>query len=98
MSELNIEILKSLTTLQTDISDVKVTLARNTESLEHHVRRTDELQELVEPVAKDFIARKAIEEHEIKQQDKWLNRLKIPGLIVTTILAIGTLLTWLGMK
>jgi len=98
MSELNIEIVKGLSSIQTDLTEIKVNIARNTASLDYHIARTNELQDIVEPMAKDFIARQAVEAYELKQQAKWINRLKIPGLIVTSIVAIGTLLTWLGMK
>lgn len=37
-----------------DISEVKVTLARNTVSLEEHVRRTNILEDKVEPMRKDI--------------------------------------------
>lgn len=40
-------IVDSLTKNSEDISDIKVTMARNTESLIHHVARTDELQKHV---------------------------------------------------
>lgn len=37
-----------------DISEVKVTLARNTVSLEEHVKRTNILEARVEPMRKDI--------------------------------------------
>ena len=36
--------------IQDDLTDIKVTLARNTDSLEHHIERTDSLQTIVEYV------------------------------------------------
>jgi uncharacterized membrane-anchored protein YhcB (DUF1043 family) len=98
MSEFNMEIVKSLTNLQSDITDIKITLVENTKSLEHHVKRTDELQDIVEPVAKDYLARKAIEEYEAKKQEKLMYRLKLPGMIVAALAAIGSLITYFGLK
>lgn len=44
-----------------DISDVKVTLVRNTISLEEHVKRTNMLEAKVDPIEKDiYMAKGAI--------------------------------------
>lgn len=97
MSDIN-QIMHGITSLQEDMTEVKVTLAKNTESLEHHVKRTDTLQDMVDPVYKDFLARIAIEEHEKKQRETLVYRLKLPGYIVAAVLAVGTILAWLMSK
>jgi nucleoid-associated protein YgaU len=91
-------VLKGISDLQSDMTDVKVTLAKNTESLEHHVKRTDTLQDIVEPVYKDFLERKAIEEYEKKQREKLVYRLKLPAYIVAAIAAVSTMIAWLASK
>jgi hypothetical protein len=40
--------------LQEDITEIKVTMARNTESLEHHMRRTDALESIVDILRSNY--------------------------------------------
>lgn len=41
-------VVRKLERLVDDVTEVRVTLAKNTESLEHHVRRTDLLEKRVD--------------------------------------------------
>lgn len=105
MSEVEKRLLDGLQDLQSDMTDIKITMARNTESLEHHVKRTDTLQDMVEPLYRRFIEENAIEAYKKKQQEErkeWREalkyKLKLPGYIVGFLAALGTLLAWLGRK
>lgn len=41
------EIKQTLKTIQADVASIKMDVAKNTVSLEHHIKRTDLLQNLV---------------------------------------------------
>lgn len=105
MSDIQNRLLHEISDVKDHIAEIKVTMARNTESLEHHVKRTDTLQDMVEPVFRDFIERKAVEDYKKKvesekkdSRDKVLYSLKLPGAILAAITATATLLAWLGRK
>lgn len=98
MSEIDFKILEKIEDVKSDITDMKITLIRNTESLEHHVRRTDELQDIVLPVYKDFMARQAVNEYKEAKQKAFLYKLKLPAAIIAAISAIGTIVAWIGRK
>lgn len=94
-----------LNRIQEDVTEIKVTLAKNTESLEHHIKRTDTLQEMVDPVYQHYMAVKAVEEFKRKQaeerkqkRDAIIYSLKLPALVVAFLAALGTILAWLGFK
>lgn len=112
MSELNTIILTKVEKIESDISDIKVATVENTSDLKHHIKRTNDLQEIVEdlhtivtPLHEKFVSEKAIEEfkkkqEELKKQQKedLIFKLKLPGYIVAALVAIGTLLTWITRK
>jgi len=94
-----------LNKIQEDVTEIKVTLARNTESLEHHIQRTDMLQDMVEPVYKHYMAQKAVEEFQIKQEaeqkskrDKLLYTVKLPAAVLALLASLISFFAWLGFK
>lgn len=105
MSELDMIILNKIEKIETDISDIKIAITENTADMKHHISRTDALQdivedvtELVKPLYNDFISKKAIEDYKKSQRDKLIYHLKLPGYILTALVAIGTLITWFMRK
>lgn len=55
MSEELKEIRDDVKEIRNDIGDIKITMARNTDSLEYHIRRTDILESKVTEVDKHII-------------------------------------------
>lgn len=105
MSEIQNLIVNKLEKVETDISDIKVAVTENTTDLKHHIKRTDDLQSIVEdlniiinPIHQDFISKKAIEEYKKKQKEELLYRLKLPSYIAGAIVAIGTIIAWFMRK
>ncbi len=49
-NKLSERILEELTHLRAEAAEIKITLARNTTSLEYHIKRTDNLEKKLEPV------------------------------------------------
>lgn len=105
MSDFDTLILTKLEKVESDVGDIKVSVAENTSDLKHHIKRTDDLQVMVEdmkdlvtPVYQDYIAKKAIEDFKKKQREDLLYKLKLPGYIIAAIAAIGTALAWLVHK
>jgi cell division protein FtsB len=105
MSDLDQLIIVKLEKVETDVSDIKIDVAKNTDSLTHHIKRTNDLQvivedlhELVSPLHDEFISKKAIEEYKKIRREEMLYRLKIPGYILAAITLVGTVLTWLVHK
>lgn len=97
MSEMEYKLMESLTKIdeiRKDMTEVKVTLARNTESLEHHVARTDQLQEMVTPVYQDFIAKKAVKEYKEEWRKDFVYKLKLPGYILAAMASAGAIWAW----
>lgn len=105
MTELNTIILSKVEKIESDISDIKVTTAENTSDLKHHIKRTNDLQEIVEdlhtivtPLHEKFVSERAVEEFKKKQKEDLIYKLKLPGYIVAALIAIGTILTWITRK
>lgn len=105
MSELDTLILGKLENVESDISDIKVTLVKNTADMERHISRTDGLQEMVtdlnqivQPIYQEHIAKKAVEEYKKKAREDLIYKLKLPGYIVAALAAIGTALAWIMSK
>lgn len=105
MSEFNTLIITKLEKVESDIGDVKVSVTENTADLKHHIKRTDDLQEVVEnmkelvnPLYQDFISKKAVENFKKTQRDDLVYKLKLPGYILTALVALAGVLTWLGHK
>ena len=105
MSELDTLIISKLENVEADISDIKVTLAKNTSDMEHHISRTDEVQDLtkelkdiVTPLYQEYISKKAIEEYKKKSREDLVYKLKLPGYILAALTALGGALAWLVHK
>jgi len=105
MSELDTIILTKIEKVESDLGDIKVAVAENTNDLKHHIKRTDELQSIVEkfsevitPLHTDYVSKKAVEEFKKKQREDLIYRLKLPGYIVAAAMAIGTAIAWIMRK
>lgn len=98
MSEIQNLMLSKIDKMETDIGDIKVTIAENTTDMKHHIKRTDDLQlivtevqQLVTPIYQEHIAKKAIEDYKKKQREELVYKLKLPGYIAAALAAIGTI-------
>jgi len=105
MSELNTLIIQKLENVESDISDIKITMAENTADMKYHIKRTDGLQEMVtdlnqivQPIYQEHIAKKAIDEYKKKAREDLIYKLKLPGYIVAALAALGTALAWIMSK
>ena len=92
--EIQLKILDKVEATESRLGVIEVNMARNTESLDYHIKRTDDLQELVTPIYKQFLSTLAVEEHKAKERALLSYRLKLPAMIVSFIMAIGSIITW----
>lgn len=102
MSELEQIILSKVDKIDEDVSAIKVAVSKNTKDLEYHIKRTDDLQVVVEnfsslisPLHEAHIAQKAIENYKKNKRETFLYSLKIPGAILSALAALAGLITWL---
>ena len=58
--DVNDRILDKLDRLQENMNDMDKTLVRNTDSLEHHIKRTDLLEESIKPLKKHVLMAEAV--------------------------------------
>ena len=105
MSEIEQLILNKVEKIEDEVGDIKVAVTKNTADLAYHIKRTDDLQVVVEnfsnlisPLHEAHVANKAVDEFKKKQREDLLYKLKIPGAIVSALAAIGVILTWLLNK
>lgn len=112
MSDIQNLIVNKLEKVEGDISDIKITLVKNTADMERHISRTDGLQDIVQdlnqivqPMYEAFISQKAVEDYKRKaeeekktKREELIYKLKLPGYIVAALAAIGTILAWIGTK
>ena len=105
MSEIDQLMLSKLEKVEDDIGDIKINIVKNTSDLEVHIRRTNELQsivenldKIVEPLYKQHISEAAILEFRKQQREDLVYKLKLPAYIVAALAALGTVLTWIMSK
>lgn len=105
-------ILTKVSNIESDLTDIKIDVAKNTKDLETHIKRTDDLQlivtdvqKLVDPLYNEYITNKAvleykykIEEEKKRKREDLIYKLRLPAYLVAAITAIGTIITWLGYK
>lgn len=102
MAELDTLIINKLEKVETDVRDIKVSIAENTSDLKHHIKRTDDLQVIVEnlhtivtPLHEDYVSKKAIKDYKQSVRSDLLAKLQIPGYILAAVTLAATLLAWL---
>lgn len=93
--ELVLEIYKVTTDTNDKLSHMDKTLALNTQALEEHMRRTDILEGMIQPVYQERLAKAAVEEYKKEQRSDLLFKLKLPAYIVAAVTATATLIAWL---
>jgi preprotein translocase subunit Sss1 len=72
---------------------IEVTLSKVCESIEHHIKRTDILEGMVEPIHKKKVEADAIKEYKKKQREDLMYRLKLPVAVVAALGAIGYMIS-----
>jgi hypothetical protein len=87
--------IKDVEDLVVEVRDLTI---ENNKDLKYHIKRTDDLQDMITPMYQEFIGRKAIEKFKKEQKSELLYKLKLPVLIVSALAAIGGALTWLMSK
>lgn len=102
MSDIIPVILSKTEKIEADVTNIMVAVTENTVDLKHHIKRTNDLQAIVEdlhtivtPLHEEFVARKAVEKY--KEETK-THKMKIPATIyyiVATMIALGTITAWL---
>ena len=105
MSELDTLIMNKLEKVESDVGDIKVSIVQNTADLQHHIKRTDDLQVIVEdlnnivnPLYQEFISKNAIESYKKTRREDIVYKLKLPGYILAAITLAGTIVAWLVHK
>jgi hypothetical protein len=105
MSELDSLIINKLEKVESDIGDIKVSVVQNTSDLTHHIKRTNDLQiivedlnEIVSPLYKEFISKNAVNDYKKSRREEIIYKLKIPGYILTAVTLAGTITAWLVHK
>ena len=95
-------LMESLTEAKTSIQEVRtqqkteadktqkieVTMAKVCDSIEHHIKRTNILEDMVEPLHQQRVETEAVKAYKKKQREDLLYRLKLP---VALVAALGTL-------
>ena len=77
------------------IQDVEVTMAKICESIEHHIKRTDILEDMVQPLHTKEIQTGAVKDYKKKKREDLMYKLKLPVAIVSSLAAIAAMLNWL---
>lgn len=92
------EDLKHVKTTQTqhkeEVQKIEITMAKMCESIEYHIKRTDLLEEMVEPLHTERIENEAISKYKKKKREDLMYKLKLPVAIVAALGAIGALINW----
>lgn len=70
---------------------IELTLAKVCESIEYHIKRTDLLEEMVEPIHEKRVKDEAVKEFKKKQREDLMYKLKLPVAVVAAIGALGYL-------
>jgi len=78
--------------IKQDISEIKVTMAVNTASLEHHITRTNELQNLVAAFKDELIV---IKEEVTKTELEFKTHLALINMIFKVVVALAGVVTFL---
>jgi hypothetical protein len=101
MSDIQNLMISKLEKVEDNIDNIKITLVENTKDMKYHIKRTDDLQLIVEdlhtivkPVYEEFIAKKAIKEYEKNRREQLVYRLKLPGYIVGAFVSIGSIFAY----
>ena len=105
MAEVCSLILDKVDRIENSVEDIKAATSENTADLKYHIKRTNDLQQIVTdlhsivtPIHEKFIADKAIEDYRKKQREDLVYKLKLPGYILAALTAVGAIVAWLGMK
>lgn len=105
MSELDTILLTKIEKIDSDVSDVKVDIAKIQVDVEHHIKRTDGLQDIttelhtiVQPLYQEYMAKKAVDDYKKRTREDLIYKLKLPGYIVAALAAMGTALAWIMSK
>jgi len=102
MSEISTILLAKAEMIVSDVNEIKLDITKIQADVEHHIKRTDGLQDIttklndiVQPLYQEHMAKKAIEEHKKKTREEFLYNLKLPAYTVAALTAIGTALAWI---
>lgn len=105
MSEFNNIILSKVEKIESDVDAVKVAITENTLDLKYHIKRTDELQNLVEefgeiikPLHAEHVGKEAVKKYKQELKQDLVYKLKLPGYIVAALASLGAIMAWLGSK
>lgn len=86
------DIRKDQTSQSQEISDIKVTLVKNTQSLEEHTKRTEVLEQMVLPIHEERLKKIGRDEYKAKMKEErkerrqeLLIKLKWPATIITLL-------------
>jgi len=97
MSELD-KIYDKVVKIDSDVGDLKIAVADNTNDLKHHIKRTDDLQAIVEglhqivtPLHEDYVSKRAIEAYKKEQREEISHKMKLPSLVYYTLAALATI-------
>lgn len=98
-------ILTKAEKIEADVMDIKVTIAANAADLKYHIKRTNDLQTIVEDLHRKveplYVAEQtkiAIEHYKKNSRADLIYKLKLPAYIVAALTAIGTALAWIMSK
>lgn len=73
----------------TKTQKIEITLAKVCDSIEYHIKRTDLLEDMVEPIHKEKVEKEAIKAYKKKQREDLMYKLKLPVAIGTALGALG---------
>lgn len=76
------------------VQKIEVTMAKMCESIEYHIKRTNLLEEMVEPLHERKIKEEAIKDYKTKKREELVYKLKLPSLITGALVAAGLIVRW----
>lgn len=104
MSDMENRVLDKIDKIEQDVTEIKTAVIKNTIDLEYHIKRTDDLQvvvekfsELVHPLHQDFVAKQAVDKYKKEQSAKLGMTLKVPSFIyyiVGIVIGLGSIISW----
>ncbi len=108
MADRTKEILEAVGEVKSDIKDldsqvldvkekvheIEKVVIKNTESLDTHIKRTDTLESILIPLRDQNLQEKAVEEYKKQARMEFIQKLKVPGMILGLLISAGTVLAW----
>ncbi len=89
------QIHSRLTNIESTLVEVRDLTIENNIDLRYHIKRTDELQEMISPMYKERLETLAVKKYKAERRRELLQKIKIPAAILSLIIAMYTVFSLL---